>query len=104
MPSAAAAPKNEGEVEGEVEGQDETLEERMDLANRRYNSRDYEGAIEQALSILAQHPDNVRMLRVIVSSSCLTGDEDMARKYYPKLPEKAQRIMRVRCGRNDIGL
>ena len=95
-------PREAESSETEIEGG--TMERRMDVANRRYNHGDYDGAIAQARSVLAEHPDNVRMMRVMVASGCLSGNEDLAREYYPKLPEKAKRVMRVRCARYDIEL
>lgn len=74
----------------------------MNEGNRRYDAGDYEAAVEQARSVLEDYPDNVRMLRVMVSSGCLMGDDDLARQYYPKLPERDQRVMRIRCARYGI--
>ena len=81
-----------------------TLKELMDIANRYYDHGEYELAVEQALSILAEHPRNVRMMRIMVSAGCMMGAEDQARQYFPLLPENAKRVMRIRCGRYGIEL
>lgn len=84
-----------------------SLKERMDEANRRYEVADYDGAITQARSILAENPLNIRMLRVVIASGCLMGDEELAREYHQKLPDhakRAKRDMRVRCSRYGVEL
>lgn len=75
------------------------LDKRMSETNRMYDRRDYEGAMAQAREILAEAPGNVRMLRVVVSSACIMGDEQVAREHYGKLPPRHQRQMDRRCSR-----
>lgn len=82
----------------------QALKRRMDLSNRYYDRGEYDLAVEQALTILEEQPDNVRMLRVMVSAGCLMGEEEQAREYFPKLPSDAQRVMRIRCARYGIEL
>lgn len=74
----------------------------MDDANRLYDRADYEGSREAALELLAQNPDNVRMTRIVVSSSCIMGDEEVATKHYSDLPARDQRQMARRCKRYGI--
>ena len=50
-----------------------------------YDKSDYAGAIAKAKSVLERQPKNTRMLRIVVSSSCIIGDEDTARDYYAKM-------------------
>lgn len=80
------------------------LRKRMREANRAYDRQNYEEASKQALEILEEHPRNVRMLRVVVSSACFMGNEDQARTYYAKLPKRDKTHMRIRCARMKIKL
>jgi hypothetical protein len=78
------------------------LKDRMDETNKLYDSRDYEGAIASAQEILKDMPRNVRMLRVVVSSACITGEEGVAREHYAMLPPRDQQQMSVRCKRYGV--
>lgn len=86
------------------EAGDEKFDEKshMDDANRLYDRADYEGSREAALELLAQNPDNVRMTRIVVSSSCIMGDEEVATKHFSDLPPRDQRQMARRCKRYGI--
>src|SRR5258705_11375320 len=44
---------------------DVDLDTAMDEANKLYDVNDYEAASKQALRVLAKHPDNIRMLRIV---------------------------------------
>ncbi len=78
------------------------LRTEMADANKLYDQADYEGAREAALTILSGQSENVRMLRIVVSSSCIMGDESLAVKYYQGLPKRDQAQMQRRCKRYDI--
>jgi hypothetical protein len=53
--------------------------------------------------VLAKQPNNVRMLRIMVSSECIAGDPVIAQKYFNLLPPGINRDqMRARCGRNQV--
>lgn len=82
----------------------EELETRMAEANKLYDRADYETALERADELLQQHPDNIRMLRVAISSACIIGQEDIARQYYGKLPERDRKQMSKRCARYGVQL
>jgi len=75
---------------------------RMDEANQFYDRGDYEGAREVALELLAADSNNVRMSRIVVSSSCIMGDVDVAHEHFKELPPRDQRQMARRCKRYDI--
>jgi hypothetical protein len=83
---------------------DVDIELAMDEANKSYDHNDYEAAVKQALRVLGKTPDSVRMLRIVVSSSCLMGDADTATKYFGQLPARDQSDMVKRCSRYDIAL
>ena len=89
-------------LKGAKRGND--LREKMREANKSYDRQNYEEASKAALDILKKHPRNIRMLRVVVSSACFMGDDDVAKKYYKKLPKRDQAHMRIRCTRMKINL
>jgi hypothetical protein len=80
------------------------LNARMDEANRFYDQRMYEEAQEAAQVILNEHPGNVRMLRIVVSTACIMGDVDKARRYNEILPAADQEQMRARCSKFGLEL
>jgi len=83
---------------------DVDLDLAMDEANKLYDGNDYEAATKQAQRVLAKHPENVRMMRIVVSSGCLMGDLDTANKYQAMLPARDQADMIRRCGAANVHL
>lgn len=80
------------------------LQSQMREVNRLYDRRDYEGALAAAKEMLAVKPGNVRMLRVVVSSACVMGNEEEARASYKQLPPRHQRQMARRCSRYGVDM
>jgi hypothetical protein len=78
------------------------LDEVMAEANKAYDRSDYEEAKQIAARVLAQEPTNVRMLRIVVSASCIDGDSTVAQAHYTRLPALDQEQMRVRCARYGV--
>jgi hypothetical protein len=78
------------------------LDSVMDEANKLYDRGDYEDAKQTAGRVLAQDPSNVRMLRIMVSASCIDGDSGAAMSYYARLPPADQEQMRTRCARYGV--
>jgi len=76
----------------------------MDQANKAYDHQDFDEAKMIAGKVLAKMPNNVRMLRIMVSSSCIDGDVAVAQKYYPNLPKFDRDQMKVRCDRYGVTL
>lgn len=74
----------------------------MDEANKAYDRGDFEDAKTIAGRVLARSPTNVRMLRIMVSASCIEGDAAVAQTHYANLPASDQEQMRVRCARYGI--
>jgi hypothetical protein len=74
----------------------------MDQANKAYDRQDYEEAKSIAGKVLAKVPTNARMLRIMVSSSCLEGDQALAQQYYVQLPKADRLQMKQRCDRAGI--
>ena len=103
------APENDGEVTAadspfrkapEVSvstAPDQMLKVEMDAANKLYDKGDYPGAEEAALEILKDNPRNIRMLRIVVSTSCIMGNAEQAQQYLAQLPNRDQTQMRKRC-------
>jgi len=78
------------------------LDAAMDEANRAYDRGDYDEAKTIASRLLTRLPSNVRMLRIMVSASCVDGDAATAQASYAKLPPADQAQMRIRCARFGV--
>ncbi|MBC7978295.1 MAG: hypothetical protein H7138_25195 [Myxococcales bacterium] len=78
------------------------LETAMAEANKAYDRGDFDEAKSLAGRLLLGDPTNVRMLRIMVSASCLDGDTTVAQAHYAKLPPPDQEQMKVRCARYGI--
>jgi hypothetical protein len=94
------APGSAAEPDGALAGP--RLDAVMEEANRAYDRGDYEDARTVAGRVLAKQPTNVRMLRIMVSASCIDGDGTVAQAHFVKLPPGDQEQMRVRCNRYGI--
>lgn len=79
-----------------------TVDAIMDEANKAYDRGEYDEAKIIAARMLASFPTNVRMLRIMVSASCIDGDSGTARQHYARLPAADQEQMRTRCDRYGI--
>jgi hypothetical protein len=78
------------------------LDAAMAEANKAYDRGDFEDARAIAGRLLAKLPTNVRMLRIMVSASCIDGDSAVAQAHFGKLPPSDQDQMRARCARYGI--
>jgi hypothetical protein len=78
------------------------LELVMDEANKAYDRGDYDDAKAVAARVLARQPSNARMLRIMVSASCIDGDSATAMTSYARLSAADQAQMRTRCARYGI--
>jgi hypothetical protein len=74
----------------------------MGEANKAYDRGELEDAKTIAGRVLARYPTNIRMLRVMVSASCIDGDTQVAMMHYAQLPAIDQEQMRVRCARYGV--
>ncbi len=74
----------------------------MDQANKAYDRQDFDEAIQIAGKLLAKDPTNVRMLRIMVSASCIQGDPAIAQAHYEKLPKFDREQMKQRCDRYGV--
>jgi hypothetical protein len=78
------------------------LEAVMGEANKAYDRGDYDDAKTIASRVLARDPSNVRMLRIVVSASCIDGDSAAAQASFIRLPAADQAQMRTRCARYGV--
>lgn len=95
-------PALSGSAAAEPELAGARLEAAMAEANKAYDRGDYDDAKALAQRMLARDPNNVRMLRIVVSASCIDGDAAAALASYAKLPPGDQAQMRTRCARYGV--
>jgi hypothetical protein len=80
------------------------LDSIMDEAIKAYDRADHVKARELANLALAKQPDNVRMLRLLVSIACLEGDAGEAQKHAKQLPVRDLGQLKTRCERFGVKL
>ncbi|MCX5742250.1 MAG: hypothetical protein NT062_07120 [Proteobacteria bacterium] len=97
--AAIAAPTLDG---SDVPRADPKGDAILDEVNRAYDHGEYDDAKTSAMKVLAKDPNNIRMLRVAVSSSCILGDNADAQRFYDKLPQRDRDQMKTRCKRYEI--
>jgi hypothetical protein len=78
------------------------LDSLMAEANKAYDRGDLDDARSQAEKIVATNPNNVRMLRIVVSVACLDGDQAAAQKAFDALPRPDKEQMKIRCARSGM--
>lgn len=88
--------------EPEEEDSEVTYEKRRLAANKLYDRRRFPEARDAALELLKERSDDRRMLRVVVSASCIMYEPDVAREYFQKLKEADKKAMRSRCARYEV--
>lgn len=81
---------------------DMKLDTLMELANKHYDAQDFDQATAIAGKVLAKDPNNVRMLRIMVSSNCIQGDSAVAQAHYERLPKFDRDQMKTRCDRYGV--
>jgi hypothetical protein len=75
----------------------------FDEANKAYDRGDYESARAIASKLLTKNPNNTRLMRIVVSTGCMTGDtSESVASTYRALPAADREQMRVRCDRYNI--
>jgi hypothetical protein len=74
----------------------------MDEANKAYDRGEFDEAKSLATRALAKMPGNSRMLRILVSTSCIEGDSNEAQKHYNQLPASDRAQMKIRCERYGV--
>jgi hypothetical protein len=79
-----------------------SLDAVMDRANKAYDHSDFEEAKMIAGKVLSKLPTNVRMMRIMVSASCIDGDVAVAQKWFEALPKPDREQMKARCDRYGV--
>lgn len=107
VPSQTPPPPPSGDGIQRVPPPDETrvdmkVDNMMELANKAYDKQDFDEAIAIAGKVLSKDPNNVRMLRIMVSANCIGGDNGVAQQYYEKLPKFDRDQMKQRCDRYGV--
>ena len=74
----------------------------MSEASKAYDKGDFDEAKTFATKALQVEPNNVRMLRVMVSASCIDGNSIEAQKHYLLLPGSDREQMKTRCDRYGV--
>ena len=95
-------PKIERTAEGDDTKVNLKVDSMMELANKAYDSQDFDQAIAIAGKVLTKEPNNVRMLRIMVSANCIQGDNALAQQHYEKLPKFDREQMKSRCDRYGV--
>lgn len=85
-------------------GTGDTLRDRMRAVNKLYDRGRFDEARNAAFALLEEEPTNRRMLRVVVSASCIMFEPEVAREHYSKLPVRDRRTMKTRCERYGVEL
>ena len=91
-----------GAVQPAIDPDDPELTSAMTESNKMYDRGDFEGARNLAFKVLERDGKSVRMMRVVVSASCILGDSEVATKYWAQLPEQDQAQMSIRCARYQV--
>lgn len=78
------------------------LDALMNEANKAYDRMDFDEARTIAQRILKKDPDNIRMLRIMVSAACIEGDGPEAQKWFVQLPERHREQMKTRCMKYSV--
>ncbi|MCX5744580.1 MAG: hypothetical protein NT062_18980 [Proteobacteria bacterium] len=81
-----------------------TNDQLMPEANKALDRRELDAAVEIAGKVLKDDPNNVWMLRVMVSAACLQGDAAVAQKHYLLLAGTDREEMATRCSRYGMTL
>jgi hypothetical protein len=76
----------------------------MDEASSAYARGEFEQARTIAGRVLETSPSDVRMLRIMVSVSCVRGDNPTAQTHYTRLPPGDQEQLRLRCAHYGVML
>ncbi len=99
-----AAPPSSLAVENPGANIDIKKDEMMASANKAYDHGDFDEAIVIAKKVLANDPANTRMLRIMVSASCILDDAATAQKNYLLLPPGGndRADMKRRCDRYGV--
>jgi len=106
-PSAAPAvqgsdEESSDETAAQLDRPNPKIDAIMDQANKHYDKGEWEDAKLIAGKVLAKQPTNIRMMRIMVSASCVDGDSVVAQKWFDQLPKTDREQMKVRCDKYGV--
>ena len=101
-PSMATDPAPDEDPAIALERPDVKVDAIMARANAAYDKGDWDEAKMVAAKVLIKQPTNIRMMRIMVSASCIDGDSVVAQQWYEKLPKGDRDQMKTRCDRYGI--
>jgi hypothetical protein len=79
-----------------------TVDRSLAEASQAYDRGDLEGAGAIAGRVLAAFPSSVPALRLVIATSCVRGEEAIARAHYSRLPPGDRAASRLRCARYGV--
>jgi hypothetical protein len=101
-PTMASEPAADEDPAVALERPDVKVDAIMARANAAYDKGDWDEAKTIAGKVLTKQPANNRMMRIMVSASCIDGDSVTAQQWYEKLPKGDRDQMKTRCDRYGI--
>jgi hypothetical protein len=101
-PGSAQEEESTDDTIAALEHANPKLDAIMDQANKHYDRGEWEDAKAIAGKVLTKQPTNIRMMRIMVSSSCVDGDQPVAQKWFEQLPKGDREQMKVRCAKYQV--
>jgi hypothetical protein len=101
-PGSAQEDESTDDTIAALEHANPKLDAIMDQANKHYDRGEFEDAKAIAGKVLTKQPTNIRMMRIMVSSSCVDGDQPVAQKWFEQLPKPDREQMKVRCAKYQV--
>lgn len=101
-PSIASDEESSDETAAALDRPNPKIDAIMDQANKHYDKGEWEDAKLIAAKVLTKQPNNVRMMRIMVSASCVDGDVGVAQKWFDQLPKPDREQMKVRCDKYAV--
>ncbi|HET9988708.1 MAG TPA: hypothetical protein VFQ65_09310 [Kofleriaceae bacterium] len=101
-PSVASDEESSDETAAALDKPNPKIDAIMDQANKHYDKGEWEDAKLIAAKVLTKQPTNIRMMRIMVSASCVDGDTVVAQKWFDQLPKADREQMKVRCDKYAV--
>lgn len=101
-PAMASDEESSDETVAALDRPNPKMDAIMDQANKHYDKGEWEDAKLIAAKVLTKQPNNVRMMRIMVSASCVDGDVGVAQKWFDQLPKPDREQMKVRCDKYAV--
>lgn len=101
-PSVASDEESSDDTAAALDKPNPKIDAIMDQANKHYDKGEWEDAKLIAAKVLTKQPNNIRMMRIMVSASCVDGDVGVAQKWFDQLPKSDREQMKVRCDKYAV--